>query len=59
MMLSIALHSPAGTPHALAAASISISFAAAPPSRTYSWLLRMPRLPPVEKLPQTRSRFRL
>src|SRR6185312_5412530 len=34
----------------------SISRATAPPSRTYCWLLRMPRLPPVPKSRQTRFR---
>ena len=33
-----------------------MSRAAAPPLRTYSCDSRMPRLPPVEKLPQTRLR---
>src|SRR6202166_2630552 len=33
--------------------------AAAPPLRTYSWLVRMPRLPPVEKSPQARLRATL
>jgi hypothetical protein len=32
--------------------------AAAPPLRTYSWESRIPRLPPVEKFPQTRLRAR-
>src|SRR3954451_22602359 len=51
-----ALHSPGGTPQPVAAARISMSRAAAPPLRTYSCDSRMPRLPPVEKLPQTRLR---
>src|ERR1700726_3376355 len=50
------VHSAAGTFHSLAAASISIMRAAAPPLRTYSCEVRMPRLPPVEKSPQTRLR---
>src|ERR1700754_1853710 len=33
--------------------------AVAPPLRTYSWLARMPRLPPVEKSPQARLRATL
>ena len=52
------VHSLAGTPHSAAAAAISISRAVAPPLRTYSCDSRMPRLPPVEKLPHTRSRAR-
>ena len=56
MTLLAALHSPGGTPHSAAAARISMSRAAAPPLRTYSCDSRMPRLPPVEKLPQTRLR---
>src|SRR3954453_8830125 len=56
MMPLAALHSPGGTPQAAAAARISMSRAAAPPLRTYSFDSRMPRLPPVEKLPQTRLR---
>src|SRR3954465_11874687 len=56
MTLFAALHSPGGTPHSEAAARISMSRAAAPPLRTYSCDSRMPRLPPVEKLPQTRLR---
>jgi hypothetical protein len=56
--LSAALHSDAGTFHSLAAAWISISRAAAPPWRTYSWEVRMPRLPPVDMSPHTRLRAR-
>ena len=59
MMLLAALHSPAGTFHSLAAACTSIMRAVAPPLRTYSCDSRMPRLPPVEKLPQARLRARL
>ena len=54
--LLAAVHSEAGTFHSLAAAWISISRAAAPPLRTYSCDVRMPRLPPVEKSPHTRLR---
>jgi hypothetical protein len=42
-----ALHSEAATFHSLAAASISISRAVAPPLRTYSCEVRMARLPTV------------
>src|SRR6266446_5573997 len=56
--LSAALHSEAGTFHSLAAAWISISRAAAPPLRTYSCEVRMPRLPPVDMSPHTRLRER-
>src|ERR1700751_308451 len=56
MMLLAALHSSAGTPQPVAAARISMSRAAAPPSRTYWCESRMPRLPPVDKFPQTRLR---
>src|SRR5580692_562360 len=59
MTLSAALHSEAGTFHSLAAAWISMMRAVAPPLRTYSWEVRMPRLPPVEKSPQTRLRATL
>ena len=48
IMLLAAVHSAAGTFHSLAAAWISIMRAAAPPLRTYSCDVRMPRLPPVE-----------
>src|SRR5436309_4118040 len=54
--LLAALHSAAGTLQALAAACTSIMRAVAPPLRTYSFDSRMPRLPPVEKLPHTRLR---
>src|SRR4051812_39117702 len=54
--LLAALHSAGGTLQSAAAARISISRAAAPPSRTYLFDSRIPRLPPVEKLPQTRLR---
>src|SRR6059036_832805 len=56
MTLLAALHSAAGTLQALAAACTSITRAVAPPLRTYSFDSRMPRLPPVEKLPHTRLR---
>src|SRR5215831_18444078 len=59
MTLLAALHSAAGTPHALAAACTSITRAVAPPFRTYSFDSRMPRLPPVEKLPHGRLRTTL
>src|SRR4051794_29356992 len=50
------VQSDACTFQSLAAAWISICLAAAPPLRTYSWESRMPRLPAVWKLPQTRLR---
>src|SRR5262245_60399623 len=56
MTLLAALQSAAGTPQAFAAACTSITRAAAPPLRTYSLDSRMPRLPPVEKLPHGRLR---
>src|SRR5262245_18663315 len=56
MTLLAALQSAAGTPQALAAACTSITRAVAPPLRTYSLDSRMPRLPPVEKLPHGRLR---
>src|SRR6516165_3562924 len=56
MMLLAAVHSVAGTFHRAAAAAISIIRAAAPALRTYSFDSRMPRLPPVEKLPHTVAR---
>src|SRR5918999_1038620 len=59
MTLLDATHSAAGTFHWFAAACTSISRAVAPLLRTYSWNVRMPRLPPVEKSPHTRLRFRL
>src|SRR3984885_7070454 len=59
MMLLAAEHSDAGTFHSLAAAWISMMRAVAPPLRTYSWEVRMPPLPPVEKSPQTRLRATL
>src|SRR3982074_3037494 len=59
MTLLAAVHSEAGTFHSLAAAWISMTRAVAPPLRTYSWLARMPRLPPVEKSPQARLRATL
>ena len=52
------VHSATGTFHSSAAACKSIIRAVAPPLRTYSFDSRMPRLPPVEKLPQTRLRAR-
>src|SRR4029450_7929496 len=57
--LLAALHSEAGTPQASAAAWISIVRAVAPPLRTYSCEVRMPRLPPVEKSPHARWRLTL
>ena len=48
ILLFSAVHSDAGTFHSLAAAWTSIMRAAAPPLRTYSCEVRMPRLPPVE-----------
>ena len=59
MTLLAAVHSEAGTFHSLAAAWISIMRAVAPPLRTYSCEVRMPRLPPVEKSPQARLRATL
>src|SRR5216683_3417072 len=59
MTLLDAVHSAAGTFHSLAAAWTSMTRAVAPPLRTYSWLVRMPRLPPVEKSPQARLRATL
>src|ERR1700712_2735595 len=59
MVLLDAVHSEAGTFHSFAAAWTSIIRAVAPPLRTYSWLVRMPRLPPVEKSPQARLRATL
>src|SRR5580692_5639726 len=59
MTLSAALHSDAGTFQSFAAAWISIARAVAPPLRTYSCEVRMPRLPPVEKSPQARLRATL
>src|SRR5262249_11835884 len=53
------LPSDTGTFQSLAAACLSISRAAAPPLRTYSCEVRMPRLPPVEKSPHTRLRATL
>src|SRR4051812_14159450 len=59
MMLLAAVHSAAGTFHSLAAACTSIMRAVAPPLRTYSCDVRMPRLPPVEKSPHARLRATL
>src|ERR1700710_2869138 len=59
MTLLAAVHSATGTFHSLAAACTSIMRAVAPPLRTYSWEVRMPRLPPVEKSPQARLRATL
>src|SRR5437899_3425628 len=56
MTLLAALHSEAGTLHAFAAACTSIMRAVAPRLRTYAFDSRMPRLPPVEKLPHARLR---
>src|SRR5262245_30735425 len=57
--LLAALHSPAGTFPPPAAAWTSHLRAVAPPLRTYSCEVRMPRLPPVEKSPQARLRLTL
>ena len=54
-----ATHLDAGTFHWFAAAWTSITRAVAPPWRTYSCEVRMPRLPPVEKSPQARLRATL
>src|SRR5580692_9882626 len=54
-----AVHSATGTFHSPAAASINIMRAAAPPLRTSSWEVRMPRLPAVRYSPHTRLRARL
>src|SRR6266403_575145 len=54
--LLAAQHSEAGAPQASAAAWTSIVRAVAPPLRTYSCEVRMPRLPPVEKSPHARLR---
>src|SRR5712672_2349018 len=59
MTLLDAMHSATGTFHSLAAAWTSIMRAVAPPLRTYSCEVRMPRLPPVEKSPQARLRATL
>src|SRR3984893_18625288 len=59
MTLLAAVHSEAGTFQSLAAAWISIMRAVAPPLRTYSCEIRMPRLPPVEKSPHARLRATL
>src|ERR1700682_6507214 len=59
MTLLAAVHSPTGTFHSFAAAWTSIMRAVAPPLRTYSCEVRMPRLPPVEKSPQARLRATL
>src|SRR2546422_8975963 len=56
MTLLATLHSAAGTLQAFAAACTSIMRAVAPPLRAYSFDSRMPRLPPVEKLPHGRLR---
>jgi hypothetical protein len=57
--LLAALHSAAGTFQPSAAAWTSMMRAVAPPLRTYSCEVRMPRLPPVEKSPHTRLRATL
>ena len=57
--LLAAPHSATGTPQPLAAAWTSIIRAVAPPLRTYSFDSRIPRLPPVEKLPHARLRTML
>src|SRR3981189_911669 len=49
MTLLAAVHSEAGTFHSFAAAWTSIMRAVAPPLRTYSCEVRMPRLAPREK----------
>src|SRR5450759_2907808 len=54
-----AVHSDVGTFHSLAAAWISMVRAAAPPLRTYSCEVRIPRLPPVDMSPHTRLRATL
>src|ERR1700738_1894864 len=59
MTLLAAVHSATGTFHSLAAAWASIGGAMARPLRTYSCEVLMPRLPPVEKSPQTRLRATL
>src|ERR1700675_4382754 len=59
MTLLAALHSVTGTFHSFAAAFTSIMRAVAPPLRTYSCEVRMPRLPPVEKSPHARLRATL
>src|ERR1700710_912981 len=59
MTLLDAVHSEANTFHSFAAAWTNMMRAVAPPLRTYSWLVRMPRLPPVEKSPQARLRATL
>src|SRR3954471_8114529 len=59
MTLLPTVHSEAGTFHSFAAAWISIVRAVAPPLRTYSCEVRMPRLPPVEKSPHARLRATL
>src|SRR5260370_24939776 len=59
MTLLAAVHSAAGTFHSFAAAWISIMRAVAPPLRTYSCEVLVPRLPPVEKSPHTRLRATL
>src|SRR4051812_1538445 len=52
--LLAALHSAAGTPQFFAAAATSISRAAAPPLRRYSWEERMVWLPVEFMAPQAR-----
>src|SRR5712672_681180 len=59
MTLLDAMHSATGTFHSLAAAWTSMTRAVAPPLRTYSCEVLMPRLPPVEKSPQARLRATL
>src|SRR6195952_3015773 len=59
MMLLAAVHSEAGTFHSLAAAWISMVRAVARPLGPYSFEVRMPRLPPVEKSPHARLRATL
>src|SRR5438067_914696 len=59
MTLLAAVHSATGTFHSFAAACTSIMRAVAPPLRTYSCEVRMPRLPPVEKSPHARLRATL
>src|SRR5580658_3198465 len=55
----LATHSDAVTPQPRAAASISITRAVAPPVRTRSTEVRMPKLPAVRNAPHTRLRAAL
>ena len=58
MRLFAATHSATGTPQRRAAAVVSISRAAAPAVRKYSWLSRIDRLPPVSMVRKIRLRRR-